>query len=36
MKEEFINYLWENRLLSKDLHTVDGESVKVISVGNRN
>ena len=36
MKEEFINYLWENRLLSKDLRTVDGESVKVISVGNRN
>ena len=36
MKEEFINYLWENRLLSKDLRTVDGEAVKVISVGNRN
>ncbi len=36
MKEEFIYYLWENRLLSKDLMTVDGESVDVISVGNRN
>ena len=36
MKEEFIYYLWENRLLSKDLHTVDGEAVRVISVGNRN
>ena len=36
MKEEFIYYLWENRLLSKDLRTVEGESVYVISVGNRN
>lgn len=36
MKEEFIYYLWENRLLSKDLHTVDGEAVYVISVGHRN
>ena len=36
MKEEFIYYLWENRLLSKDIQTVDGESVYVISVGNRN
>ena len=36
MKEEFIYYLWENRLLSKDLCTVDGEAVSVISVGNRN
>ena len=36
MKEHFLYYLWENRLLSKDLLTVDGESVYVISVGNRN
>ena len=36
MKEEFIYYLWENRLLSKDLRAVDGEAVSVISVGNRN
>ena len=36
MKEEFIYYLWENRLLSKDIRTVDGDSVCVISVGNRN
>lgn len=36
MKEDFIYYLWENRLLSKDLATVDGESVYVISVGVRN
>lgn len=36
MKEEFIYYLWENRLLSKDLRTVDGEDVDIISVGIRN
>ena len=36
MKEEFLYYLWENRLLSKDLLTVDGDDVYVISVGNRN
>lgn len=36
MKEEFIYYLWENRLLSKNLTTTDGETVDVISVGNRN
>lgn len=36
MKEEFIYYLWENRLLSKDLTTIDGEDVNVISVGHRN
>lgn len=36
MKEEFIYYLWENRLLSKDLLTVDGDPLQVISVGNRN
>lgn len=36
MKEEFIYYLWENRLLSKDLQTIDGDSIYVVSVGNRN
>ena len=36
MKEEFIYYLWENRLLSAELNTVDGETVTVISVGVRN
>lgn len=36
MKEEFIYYLWENRLLSNDICTVDGEDVNVISVGIRN
>ena len=36
MKEEFIYYLWENRLLSKDLTTIDGEEVGIINVGVRN
>lgn len=36
MKEEFIYYLWENRLLSGDLFTVEGEEVNIISVGVRN
>ncbi|MBO7288027.1 MAG: DUF2851 family protein [Bacteroidales bacterium] len=36
MKEDFIYYLWENRLLDLDLKTTDGEEVSVISVGNRN
>ncbi len=36
MKEEFLYYLWENRLLSKDIMTVEGEPVYVVSVGNRN
>lgn len=36
MKEDFIYYLWENRLLSKNLCTIDGEPVCVLSVGNRN
>lgn len=36
MKEEFIYYLWENRLLSFDLKTTEGDDVTIISVGNRN
>ena len=36
MKEEFIYYLWEYRLLNLELKTVDGDAIKVISVGNRN
>lgn len=36
MKEEFIYYLWENRLLSLDLKTTDGEEITIVSVGNRN
>lgn len=36
MKENFIYYLWENRLLNLDLKTTDGEEVVVLSVGTRN
>ena len=36
MKEEFIYYLWENRLLSLDLKTTDGDDITIIAVGNRN
>jgi len=36
MREEFLYYLWENRLLDKNLVTVDGEEVTILSVGNRN
>ena len=36
MREEFIYYLWENRLLDVDLQTTDGEEISVLSVGNRN
>ena len=36
MKEEFIYYLWENRLLHLDLKTTDNEEVTILSVGNRN
>ena len=36
MKEEFIYYLWENRLLNLDLRTTENEELSVLSVGNRN
>ena len=36
MKEEFIYYLWESRLLSLDLKTTDDDTITIISVGNRN
>ena len=36
MKEDFIYYLWENRLLSIDLRTTDDEEIKILSVGTRN
>lgn len=36
MKEEFICYLWENRLLDRNLQTVEGDEITVLSVGNRN
>ena len=36
MKEEFIYYLWENRLLHLDLKTTDNEDITILSVGIRN
>lgn len=36
MKEEFICYLWENRLLERNLQTIKGEEITVLFVGNRN
>ena len=36
MKEEFIYYLWESRLLSLDLKTTEDDVITIISVGNRN
>lgn len=36
MHEEFLYYLWENRLLDKALQTTEGESVDVVATGYRN
>ena len=36
IKEDFIYYLWENRLLANDLKTTDNEDINIISVGHRN
>ena len=36
MKEEFLYYLWENKLLTTDLFTTEGETVEIVSVGVRN
>ena len=36
MKEEFLYYLWENRLISNDLQTTDGEKVEIVATGYRN
>ncbi len=36
MKEEFLYYLWEYRLLVHPLHTTDGETIEVIRPGTRN
>ena len=36
MREEFLYYLWENRLTDKDLKTTEGESVEVVTTGYRN
>ena len=36
MREEFLYYIWENRLTDKDLKTTEGESVEVVTTGYRN
>ena len=36
MREEFLYYIWENRLTDKDLKTMEGESVEVVATGYRN
>ena len=36
MKEEFLYYLWENRLIDKTLQTTEGEKVEVVATGYRN
>ena len=36
MKEEFLYYVWENRLTDKTLQTTEGESVEVLATGYRN
>jgi Protein of unknown function (DUF2851). len=36
MKEDFLYYLWENRLLKGQLCTVEGEAIEVLSTGYRN
>ena len=36
MREEFLYYIWENRLVDKDLKTAEGEAVEVVTTGYRN
>jgi len=36
MREEFLYYIWENRLTDKDLKTAEGEAVEVVTTGYRN
>jgi hypothetical protein len=36
MTEDFINYLWQYRLIDQNLTTTSGEEIKVISPGTRN
>ena len=36
MREEFLYYLWENRLIDKALQTTEGEAVDVVATGYRN
>ena len=36
MREEFLYYIWENRLTDKDLKTTEDEAVDVVATGYRN
>ena len=36
MKEEFLYYIWENRLTDKDLRTTEGEPIDIVTTGYRN
>ena len=36
MREEFLYYLWENRLIDKTLQTTEGEAVDIVATGYRN
>ena len=36
MREEFLYYIWENRLTDKDLKTEEGEAVDIVATGYRN
>ena len=36
MREEFLYYLWENRLIDKDLKTTEGEIIEIVATGYRN
>ena len=36
MREEFLYYIWENRLTDKDLKTTEGEAVEMVATGYRN
>lgn len=36
MKEEFLYYIWENRLIDNSLQTIEGEQVEVVATGYRN
>ena len=36
MREEFLYYIWENRLIDKALQTTEGETVDIVATGYRN
>ena len=36
MREEFLYYIWENRLTDKGLNTTEGEAVDIVATGYRN